>query len=273
MAAAKNADEYAAARVGSFFTGSSNGTMADGDITGQCVPLVKWYGKDMADLPNPGKARGNAKDFGDTLVREGLAVPVTNPIRGDLVVWKNMATPYGHIGVVLSGGRVFEENIGVAGVPVRTVNGAKVYGARIGALTDSFRKGPPSFYRLNNYKEVDVVTKEDTPLVRIIMSEVEGWDGNDIHTGKDDAQIMGAWVGKSWQEFIWHCWNVQATHRQNLVDTVAAQSKAITELQKKLTEAQASTGTFTDADRTTLQETKSLVEGLAKTTNETKETT
>ena len=68
MAANRNADEYAAKRLGIFFPGSSNGTMDDGDLTGQCVSLVKWFGAEMCQLPNPGAARGNAKDFGNTLV-------------------------------------------------------------------------------------------------------------------------------------------------------------------------------------------------------------
>ena len=153
MATNPNADDYAAHRLGMFFPGSSNGTMNDGDLTGQCVSLVKWFGAEMCNLPNPGAARGNAKDFGDTLVRQGLAYEVAPNQRqqGDLVVWPQDGGGYGHIGVLLSGDRVFEENVALPGSSTRVVAGNRVYSSRIDPLYANWRRGGARFYRMRNY--------------------------------------------------------------------------------------------------------------------------
>ena len=153
MAANRNADEYAAKRLGIFFPGSSNGTMDDGDLTGQCVSLVKWFGAEMCDLPNPGAARGNAKDFGNTLVNQGLAYEVAPNQRqqGDLVVWPLDGGGYGHIGVLLSGDRVFEENVALPGSSARVIAGNTVYSSRIDPLYANWRRGGVRFYRMKNY--------------------------------------------------------------------------------------------------------------------------
>nr|DAK15096.1 MAG TPA: CHAP domain protein [Caudoviricetes sp.] len=153
MATNPNADNYAARRLGTFFPGSSNGTMDDGDLTGQCVSLVKWFGAEMCGLPNPGAARGNAKDFGNTLVNQGLAYEVSPNQRqqGDLVVWPLDGGGYGHIGVLLSGDRVFEQNVALPGSSTRVVAGNTVYSSRIDPLYVNWRRGGARFYRMRNY--------------------------------------------------------------------------------------------------------------------------
>ena len=153
MATNPNADDYAARRLGIFFPGSSNGTMDDGDLTGQCVSLVKWFGAEMCGLPNPGAARGNAKDFGNTLVNQGLAyeVPPNQRQQGDLVVWPLDGGGYGHIGVLLSGDRVFEQNVALPGSATRIVAGNTVYSSRIDPLYANWRRGSARVYRMRNY--------------------------------------------------------------------------------------------------------------------------
>lgn len=153
MATNPNADDYAARRLGMFFPGSSNGTMDDGDLTGQCVSLVKWFGAEMCQLPNPGAARGNAKDFGNTLVNQGLAyeVPANQRQQGDLVVWPLDGGGYGHIGVLLSGDRVFEQNVALPGSSARVVAGNTVYSSRIDPFHANWRRGGVRVYRMRNY--------------------------------------------------------------------------------------------------------------------------
>lgn len=153
MATNPNADDYAARRLGMFFPGSSNGTMDDGDLTGQCVSLVKWFGAEMCQLPNPGAARGNAKDFGNTLVNQGLAYEVAPNQRqqGDLVVWPQDGGGYGHIGVLLSGDRVFEQNVALPGSSARVVAGNTVYSSRIDPFHANWRRGGVRVYRMRNY--------------------------------------------------------------------------------------------------------------------------
>lgn len=153
MATNPNADDYAARRLGTFFPGSSNGTMDDGDLTGQCVSLVKWFGAEMCQLPNPGAARGNAKDFGNTLVNQGLAyeVPPNQRQQGDLVVWPLDGGGYGHIGVLLSGDRIFEQNVALPGSSTRVVAGNTVYSSRIDPFHANWRRGGTRVYRMRNY--------------------------------------------------------------------------------------------------------------------------
>jgi hypothetical protein len=68
---------------------------------------------------------------------------------------------------------------------------------------------------------MSVITKDDTGAVRIVISDVEGWNGHEVHAGKHDANIMGTWVGKKWTELIMHAWSKQKTHRIHLTDEIA----------------------------------------------------
>ena len=155
MAVANNADSWADPRQNIFFTADTDNTLRDGNLTGQCVSLTKWFLAEMTNVPNPAAARGHAKDVGDRLVIQGHAVQVAegNRKRGDFVVWKQDGGGYGHIGVLLSGDRVFEQNVGLAGTQSKLVNGQRVYASRIDPLYQSWRKGAPTFYRINSYQE------------------------------------------------------------------------------------------------------------------------
>lgn len=147
---AVNADAYAASRQGIFFP-AHNQTPVDGNLTGQCVTLVKWFMAEMTLVPNPFAARGDARYVGKRLVAEGHAVevPYDQRIPGDIVVYEY--GQYGHIGVLLSGDRIFEQNVNVGGVARRFVDGAWVYASRIGRLSESWRPVRPNIYRIKSY--------------------------------------------------------------------------------------------------------------------------
>lgn len=156
---AANADDYAANRLNRFFTANGE-TPNDGDLTGQCVTLVKWFMAEMSDVPSPFAARGDARYVGKRLVAQGLAVEVaySERRRGDVICYEYGT--YGHIGIVLSGDRTFEENVNWAGVASKIVDGARVYASRIGNLSESWRHDQ-HIYRLNSYKEGDMGQVED----------------------------------------------------------------------------------------------------------------
>lgn len=147
-----NIDEYAAARQNIFFTANGE-TPADGDLTGQCVTLLKWFFQDMCDgFPNPFAARGDARYVGKRLVAQGLAeeVPYADRQPGDVVCYE--FGTYGHIAGQLSGGRVFEQNVGWSGVASRIVGGSYVYASRIGSENEQWRSDKnPHVYRLKSY--------------------------------------------------------------------------------------------------------------------------
>lgn len=200
-----------------------------GIYNGQCVSLIKAL-LEFLGAPNPYAGRGNAITVDDQLLREGIAANgagwltiVVNRDMGRIYEngrWNN----YGHIWIDLKDEANFEQN------------GAKaLYTTK---NTRPYSQGQ-QFVNLDKYikENDDMIGKNDVAQVRIIMSEVEGWDMNSIHSGKDDAQIMGAWYGHSWQEFIYHCWTVQPKHRGYLVQDVDALKKQVADLGTRPTNA------------------------------------
>lgn len=152
---ATDADEYAASRQNIFFTANGE-TPADGDLTGQCVTLVKWFLAEMTEVPLPFSARGDARYVGHTLVAQGHAVEVKYAERqeGDIICYEFGI--YGHIATQLSGGRVFEENVNLGGVSRRLVNGDYVYASRIGSENEAWRADKnPHVYRIKTYQGGD----------------------------------------------------------------------------------------------------------------------
>lgn len=147
MAVDINADVYASKRLNIFFPGVVP------SLDGQCVSLVKWFMGEMASVPNWNAARGDARYVGDTLVNQGHAIEVgyDQRKRGDIVVYKYGT--YGHIGVLLSGDRIFEQNANLPGTTSKIVDGARVYSSRIGSLNESWRPVRPNIYRLKTYVE------------------------------------------------------------------------------------------------------------------------
>lgn len=149
---AANADLYTIGRLDIFFPAHNN-TPLDGNLTGQCVTLVKWFMAEMSDVPNPFAARGDARYVGKRLVAEGLAdeVPYSERKRGDIITME--IGIYGHIYIQLSDGKVFEENVNVGGVTRKVLkDGTVVYSSRIGNENESFRTNLHA-YRLKSYKE------------------------------------------------------------------------------------------------------------------------
>ncbi len=165
---AQTAELWAVPRVGIFFP-AHNSTPADGNLTGQCVTLNKWFLAEMTDVPNPFSARGDARYVGDSLVAQGHAfeVPYEQRKPGDFVVYKY--GQYGHIGLLLANDRIFEENANVGGAKRRVLaDGTVVYAARIGSLNETWRPVRPNIYRIKSYSEGDepVITNTDNEYWR-----------------------------------------------------------------------------------------------------------
>lgn len=81
------------------------------DLRGQCVTLTKAL-MEFLGVPNPYKARGNAKDAGDTMLREGIGTAGKGWLT--VVVNRDMGyiggVHYGHIWVDLAGEANYESN-------------------------------------------------------------------------------------------------------------------------------------------------------------------
>lgn len=71
----------------------------------QCVSLVQCYVNDV--LGQPAKARGNAKDWDETYVREGLGKIVKKGQYGDIVVFNK--DTYGHIAIFIDDNTIYDQ--------------------------------------------------------------------------------------------------------------------------------------------------------------------
>ena len=78
---------------------------------GQCVSLAQQYISQC--LEQPAKARGNAKDWDESYVREGLGNITKNPQYGDLIVFNPpYAGTYGHIAIFIDNNTMYDQNNG-----------------------------------------------------------------------------------------------------------------------------------------------------------------
>lgn len=241
---ANNADDYAVPRVGIFFP-AHNQTPNDGNLTGQCVTLVKWFMGEMSSVPNPFSARGDARYVGDTLVAQGHAdlVPNGQQKRGDIVVYKYGV--YGHIGVLLSNNRFFQENANVAGAKPRTLaDGTVVYSSTIVPLYSSLGGAAPTFYRLKTYKEkggdMALVQTEDeaAELIRGVFKR---------EPTKDEINSM---IGRDFKERIIYLRTSEAGQtvqaKVDNFDTMAVQNSQLMDENKQLKEQLSNgSGTYT----------------------------
>lgn len=83
--------------------------LPNGGAIGQCVSLIQQYLIQVFNIPF--KARGNAKDFGSSLVKDGLAIEVQVPSRGDLIVYSaTLKNKYGHIAIYIDKNQMYDQN-------------------------------------------------------------------------------------------------------------------------------------------------------------------
>ena len=89
-------------QVGRIVSDKSNGR-----LNGQCVALIKAL-MEFLGVDNPYAARGNAKDVGDTYIRQGIGTAG----RGWLTICvnRNMGGGYGHVWVDLLNEANYEQN-------------------------------------------------------------------------------------------------------------------------------------------------------------------
>lgn len=90
-----------------------------------------------------------------------------------------------------------------------------------------------SFIKLGGDTMSDPITDKHKNLIRIVSSEVRGWDRGQVHSGKFDKTEMAYWKGKSIADFIQQCWDVGAEYRV-LKDKWQAAYDREPELQKRL---------------------------------------
>lgn len=171
------------------------------DLNGQCVTLTKAL-MEFLGVPNPYKARGNARDAGDTMLREGIAKNGKGWLT--VVVNRDMGliggVRYGHIWVDLQGEANYESN-----------------GARALYTTKNTRplSQGQQFINLDQWisEGDEMITKDDIGLLRIGHSEIGGWDLHRTHAGEFDKIFMDYWINKPVKDFIWAQWKGGGAYR------------------------------------------------------------
>ena len=160
MALAANAQDWASQRIGIFFPAGESDN-SQGYLTGQCVSLIKWFLAEMCEkVEAPFAARGHAKDFGEALVAQGIADRVGDLKRGDILVWPYDGGGYGHIGIYMGDGTVFEENVSASGQRTANFGAGIVYAADVDPLNAGWRVGGYNIYRVRTYVE-NIVAQRD----------------------------------------------------------------------------------------------------------------
>ena len=86
--------------------------LPNGNQLGQCVSLVQQYLIQCYNIPF--KARGHAKNFGKSIVSEGLAKQVTTPVYGDIIVYAGSISNmwYGHVAIYIDDNYMYDQNNG-----------------------------------------------------------------------------------------------------------------------------------------------------------------
>lgn len=201
----------------------------DGVYGYQCVDLIVQYLAEVHGITSG--VWGNAIDYWTKptprLLQDFDKLPAGTTIqKGDIVVLLPTSTnPYGHIMLGINANTALEQN-GATG------DGDGLGGDEIRYRTITLSRVAGILRKKGND---DMITKEDVGPVRIVMSEVEGWDGYEVHAGKRDEEIMGAWVGHPWTDMLWHCWTVQKAHRHDLNNQIVDLGNKITDLGKVVT--------------------------------------
>jgi hypothetical protein len=71
-------------------------------------------------------------------------------------------------------------------------------------------------------------------VLRIIASEVEGFDMTKTHTGQYDKILKDAWGSTPTDDYVRHAWGIQKTHRGHLVNQIKAKDAEIAKLKAQL---------------------------------------
>ncbi len=81
-------------------------------LKGQCVSLIQQYL--VQCLEQPAKARGNAKDWIQSYVSEGLGYTVSDQRKGDILVFPHdgviNGVAYGHIAICVDENTIYDQN-------------------------------------------------------------------------------------------------------------------------------------------------------------------
>jgi len=192
------------------------------------VNVRKGYGIG-AKYPDATTAWNNTQQHRDRSFPAGCAVPVFYSWVGTLKEGTKMVTKdYGHIAVRLADGRVWTDGRYYANVD--ELSSKYLSGSRYLGWGESVNdvRVVEDVIVINKGNE-DMIKPGDEDILRIIASEVKGWDFKSTHNGSLDDREMNAWKGRDFRQFIREAWAEGAWYRtlktkqsnlQTVVDTL-----------------------------------------------------
>lgn len=209
--------------------GGSYGNPGTGTYKGQCVSYVRLYMEEVLNIETA--VWGNAVDYWSASEVLALFDKVASPLDGDIVVCGNDAGnwtgPEGHIAIWYQG-KLLNQDYG---------------GSLKVSMNPLFTQGLLGYLRKKGGTMAGEITKNDIAQLRVINSEVEGYNRTQTHRGDFDEKEAAGWVGKSWKDFVQTKWEQGAWYKElkgkwaAVYDREPAYKKQIADLEKQLAEA------------------------------------
>lgn len=199
----KTLEQFKADTLGGRFgvPGTSNTKLGDPAYAGQCVSYVRLYIEEVLGIKTA--VWGHAANYWTNPAVLVHFEKVATPQDGDIVVWGddagNWTTQYGHIAIWYKG-QILNQNYG---------GNLKV------TLNSHFTEGLLGYLRPKGKggSMEDVITDAHRNLLRVMNSEVKGWNRSEVHNGKLDDREMKAWKGKKLSQFSQQAWDEGAAYR------------------------------------------------------------
>lgn len=201
-----------------------------GIYNGQCVSLIKAL-LEFLGAPEPYKARGDAKDCGNTLLREGIAQ--NGPGWLNVCVNKDMGliggVRYGHIWLDLANEANFEQN--GAKALLTTKNTRPIGQAQQIINLDQYVKEGKGM----NLEQARYLVQRIGLLAHMSEAEINNKDWVEYHAKNIVANIDYAaalakqlYEGKHWQDFNWKgvVYNDEIKKRDMAIDDLKKQVEA-----------------------------------------------
>lgn len=214
----------------------------DGQYAGECVSLINQYCYRVLDIP--AKAWGHAKDWASNAAPLTHFDKVSNVQRGDVLVYPaTSGNAYGHIEIALGNGQALGQN--------RNFDYRVRQAEQLGGYTAILRKKGTSS---QGGGMQDTITDTHKYMMRVMNSEVKGWNFHEVHSGKLDDRELKAWRGKKISMFSQQAWDEGAGYRalkdkwKAAFDAQPGLLKQIEDLKKQVAEAKKQTVSAAPSD-------------------------
>lgn len=213
------------------------GKYDDGQYPGQCVSLINQYCYRVLDVP--AKAWGHAKEWASNAAPLAHFDKVSSVQAGDILVYPATSNnAYGHIEIALGHGQALGQN--------RHFDYRIRQAAQLGGYIAVLRKKGTS----QGGDMEDIITDTHKYLMRVMNTEVKGWNFHEVHSGKLDDRELKAWRGKklsmfsqqAWDEGAWYRalkdkWKAAFDAQPGLLKKISDLEKKASDLERQLTDA------------------------------------